>query len=143
MVQILKHKQRSLLDGQASPPKSVRDNLEKHILFSLKHFDNNQGSTLKEWNNLGHFLDTFDTLKSYSTKTIPEAEQGSFTIYGDFPPAEKTDFTHPKHVPPDARWASLHIKGVPCLAGHVVDNIFFIVILDADHRFWIAEKKNT
>ena len=83
------------------------------------------------------------TLCAYSTMTLAEAQRNRFTIYNDFPPANKTDFVHPKHVPPDAQWASMHINGPVCLAGHIVGTIFYIVFLDPKHRFWITKLKGT
>ena len=60
---------------------------------------------------------------------------------GEFP--KNSDFTHPKHIPNDISWCSMHIQGKECIIGYFEDNIFNIVFLDKNHRFWITEKKNT
>jgi hypothetical protein len=47
------------------------------------------------------------------------------------------------HIIEDAEWASLHIKGKERIAGHIIGNVFYVVFLDKDHRFWRTEKKHT
>ena len=59
----------------------------------------------------------------------------------DFPP--NSEFKHPKHVKDGVKWASFHIQGKPCVIGYVEDNIFSIVFLDKEHKFWKTKKKNT
>jgi hypothetical protein len=29
------------------------------------------------------------------------------------------------------------------VAGHIIENVFYLVFLDKEHRFFITEKKNT
>ena len=29
------------------------------------------------------------------------------------------------------------------VAGHIIENIFYVVFLDKNHRFYVTEKKNT
>ena len=60
---------------------------------------------------------------------------------GQFP--EKSDFYHPKHIPSDVAWCSMHIQGKECIIGYFEDHVFNIVFLDKDHKFWITEKKHT
>lgn len=61
---------------------------------------------------------------------------------GVFP--QNSDFTEPKHItPPVTSWCSMHIQGKECIIGYFDDNVFYIVFLDKDHRFWITGKKNT
>ncbi len=62
-------------------------------------------------------------------------------LKGTFP--DKSDFYHPKHIPEDIAWCSMHIQGKECVIGYFEDNVFYVVFLDKDHRFWITEKKNT
>jgi len=82
-----------------------------------------------------------DKLKEYSRKTVMEAGKAGFKIYGSFPP--DSSFRHPKHIAEDAVWASLHIQGKECIAGHLIDNIFYIVFLDKEHKFWPSKLKHT
>jgi hypothetical protein len=57
-----------------------------------------------------------------------------FKRYKSFPP--DSEFRHPRHVPADADWYVMHIEGLPCIAGHMVKNVFYLVFLDKNHKFW-------
>lgn len=114
---------------------------EKKFAVSFEYLDVNQGQTFEEWADEGLLINMLNTLKEYCKKTMQENKGPNFKEYGSFP--TKTDFKHPKHVPKDVSWASLHIAGKPCLGGHIVENVFYVVFLDKDHRFWICEKKHT
>ncbi|MEZ4686649.1 MAG: hypothetical protein R3B47_11460 [Bacteroidia bacterium] len=106
------------------------------------NLDRNQGQTIKEWEELGLLEKLFEKLAGISSMTVREATS-SQTIkqYSkvSFPP--KSDFYHPKHVPQGVIWCSVHLQGKECIAGYLEDNIFYIVFLDKDHRFWISTKK--
>ena len=65
----------------------------------------------------------------------------SFKTYKSFPP--HSQYKAPSNVKPDAKWASMHIQGKQCFGGHLEDNVFHIVFLDEDHKFWPCEKKHT
>jgi hypothetical protein len=121
----------------ALPPKPPL----KAIVFSFKDFDPTQGQTFAQWGDAKLLRVLLDKIKEYSRKTVPEAEKASFTIYGRFP--SRSRFTHPRHIIPDATWASMHIQGKECIAGHIIDNVFYVVFLDKEHHFWPAKKKHT
>ncbi|GHT74931.1 hypothetical protein FACS1894124_5540 [Spirochaetia bacterium] len=113
----------------------------KELVFSLRDFDHTQGQTFSEWQE-AKLLDTFlDKLREYCKKTLPEAQQARLTIYGSFPP--ESEFRPPAFIPRDAQWASLHIQGKECAAGHLIDNTFYIVFLDRNHEFWPSKLKHT
>ncbi len=115
---------------------------KKLIVFSLKDFDINQGQTFKEWEKKEILSKLMTRLREVSSFSIIEAQQNrTLTIYGDFP--KKTDFTHPKHVPHGVKWAVISIQGKERIAGYIEENIFYVVFLDKDHRFWITAKKHT
>jgi hypothetical protein len=111
--------------------------------LSLKHLDREQGQTFSEWEELNILAKAMETLRNYSLGNLPEVINDKFTIYGGFPPDNKTEFYHPRHVPPDANWARIHVNGLICLVGHVEGNVFHLVFLDKDHRFWKSEKRHT
>jgi hypothetical protein len=115
--------------------------VKKELLFSFRDFDNTQGQTFAQWGDAKLLRVLLDKIREYSRKTIPEANQALFKIYGVFPSHSR--FTKPKHIIPDAIWASMHIQGKECIAGHVIDNIFYVVFLDKEHHFWPTEKKHT
>ena len=128
-------RKRKNLDFRSGEPK-------KFIVFSLKDFDINQGQSFKEWEKNQILSNLMVRLREISSYTITEAQQNKIlTIYGDFP--IKSDFKHPKHIPLGVNWAVISIKGKERIAGYIDENIFYIVFLDKDHRFWITEKKHT
>lgn len=116
-------------------------NYEKKFAISFQYLDRNQGQTFEEWEKEGLLLNLLNTIRDYCQKTMQENKGPSFKEYGNFPP--KTEFRHPKHVPKDASWASLHLAGKPCLGGHIYENIFYVVFLDKEHKFWVCNKKHT
>jgi len=110
------------------------------MLLSFKHLDRNQGDSLEDWDLNEMLSDAIEALYGYSHGPIrSQAVNEKFTIYGGFPPKDKTEFSHPVHVPEDAEWARIHVNGKQCIIGHVVPpNTFYVVFLDGDHRFWIS-----
>jgi len=114
------------------------------IALSFKDFDRNQGQSFKEWEE-GNLLSLAMTkLQEICQLTLNEAKSKQiikqYTKVG-FPP--ESNFYHPKHVPADVIWCSLHIQGKECVIGYFEDFIFQVVFLDKDHEFWITKKKNT
>lgn len=120
---------------------STRPSKNELMVFSFKDFDTSQGQTFNQWGDAKLLRILLDKIKEYSKKTIIEATRSGFNIYGDFPP--KTEFSHPRHITDDAVWASMHIQGKERVAGHVVGNVFYVVFLDQEHKFWKTEKKHT
>lgn len=116
---------------------------ESEFVISFKHLDRTQGQSLSEWEEMNILSKGIETLIGYCGSSIHEKKSDKFTIYGPFPPKNKTEFYHPKHVPEDAEWARIHVNGRICIIGHVVRNVFNIVFLDKEHKFWISEKKHT
>lgn len=111
------------------------------ICFSFAHLDQSQGQTLEEWEAAQKLSQMLTRFRHHGIKRISECfHPDTFKAYKQFPP--RSDFKHPGSVPPDARWASMHLSGKVCVAGHIVQNIFFVVFLDQDHRFWITEKRS-
>jgi len=108
---------------------------------NFKDLDVNQGQTFLEWEKEGLLAPMLDRIKEYCKMPLSKNLGDRFKSYGSFPP--KSNFKHPKHVPNDVNWASLHIKGRVCIAGYIYENIFYVVFLDKNHEFWICEKKHT
>jgi len=123
--------------------RKVNEELPK-ILFSLKDFDSGQGQSFSEWEKEELLSALLDKLKNLSELNMLEATgQKIIKRYGNFPLV--TDFTHPKHIADDVNWAVItSLKGQKGrIAGHIIDNVFYIVFLDREHRFWVTEKKRT
>jgi len=130
-------RKRKNLPYRSSEPKKL-------MVFSFKDFDPTQGQNFEEWEQEKILSILMTRLREISSFSITEAQQnGILTVYGDFP--IKTDFIHPKHIPQGVNWARIEIKGKQKIriAGYIEDNVFYIVFLDKDHRFWITEKKHT
>jgi hypothetical protein len=125
------------MTGKSSLPKTA----PKELVFSFRDFDHTQGQTFNEWERLSLLSVMLDKLKEYSRKSVNDAQKAGFKIYGEFPP--NSLFKHPKYITEDAVWVSMHIQGKECIAGHLVENVFYIVFLDRHHKFWISEKKHT
>ena len=80
------------------------------IVFSFKDLDRNQGQSFKEWEENDLLAAACEKLAGISSLTVAQALQKQILkIYTkiDFPPNSK--FTHPRHVPDDVKWASMHI----------------------------------
>ena len=119
-----------------------KDEPKRLIVFSLKDFDSNQGQGFKEWEEDKILAGMLMRLREISNFTVIEAiNKRILKDYGKFPP--KSDFTYPTYIIEDVNWASLKIQGKERVAGYLEDNVFYIVFLDEDHRFWISEKKHT
>lgn len=120
----------------------------KLITISFKDIDFTQPIGNKQtfglWSNDNLLEPLLERIRQLTKLTRDEAEkQQIIKVYGDIP--EHSDFTRPKHVDENASWAVLKGIGgqVPTLAGYIVENTFYAVFLDKEHRFWPTEKKNT
>ncbi|UGA52894.1 MULTISPECIES: hypothetical protein [Dickeya] len=119
------------------------------MTFSFKYFDQSQPlrvpETIDLWQESRLLKPFFNRLIEISKLTRDEAlGQRQIKIYGDFPPSEKTAFTHPQHVEENVAWAVIEgIGGKPRVAGFVSESTFYVVFLDSEHKFWISEKRHT
>lgn len=126
---------------QKSINEEAIERYNRKFAFSFEFLDRNQGQNFEDWEKDGLLVEMLNTLRDYCGKTMQENFSDKFKIYGEFPKTSK--FKKPLHVPEDAQWASLHIMGKPCLAGHVDGNIFYVVFLDKNHEFYPSKKKHT
>lgn len=107
----------------------------KKIVFSFEMLDRNQGQSFEEWQTHNILALLCEKLAGISKLSVEEAKREQIIKeYPVFP--TKTEFTHPKHVPDDVLWASMHIQGKECVIGYFETNIFYIVFLDKEHEFW-------
>jgi len=142
MIKIKPHQKESLI--KISKLKAQEEHDKKHLVISFKHLDRNQGQKFEEWESDKILARALETLSGYCNDTM-EAQccTERFKPYGNFPPPDKTDFKFPAHVPPDANWVSMHITGLQCVAGHIFHNVFYVVFLDKNHKFWKSKKSHT
>lgn len=140
-----------------------RDDLTMRCKFNFSYFQKQDaGQDFSEWNH-DQLKKLLLKLAEYSKKPLSHWTQqragkaGSvLAIYGDFP--KSSDFTHPKHVPHQARWARFRLEQAVRLIGFIVPesyhgkphqktkqcfdcNTFYVVFLDINHRFYITENQ--
>lgn len=116
------------------------------LVFSFKDFDTVQcppGQTFEQWEKEG-LLSKFATkLVDLSQKNIVKAQQQELiTIYGKFP--ENSDFKCPKYIQDDdVQWAVIKDVGgqLHRVAGYIINNVFYVVFLDKDHKFYKMKDK--
>lgn len=142
-----KRKKGVLIDAATSKKRQTisNDNISSHENFkvSFQHLDTTQtyGSSFKDWQKVGLLSKMLEVLQGYCCSTlISQANTDKFTVYGGFPPKEKTMFDYPKNVQEDAMWARIHITGRAVIIGHIVHNTFYVVFLDKTHKFWLSQK---
>lgn len=140
-------KKKSIFDGfsENRNARQTEDETRNELfLISLKDLDHNQGQSLTSWEEDRILARAFDTLKGYCCSTLcSQSNTDKFTIYGNFPSGNVTNFKHPRHISEDAIWARIHVTGKQCVIGHIIRNIFYIVFLDKEHCFWKSNKKHT
>lgn len=108
------------------------------ITFSWIKLDINQGQSIEEWEKeglLSEFCHMMRQIGQYnSTQVFANQMIKQYTKVG-FPP--DSEFEEPKHVSP-TYWAVIHIKpkSKEVVVGYVEEEIFYIVFLDKDHKFW-------
>ncbi|MCQ2219632.1 MAG: hypothetical protein MJZ33_14315 [Paludibacteraceae bacterium] len=141
-----KHKEKSFIKKvlEDKKKKSVNDpDRLCNFQISLQYYNDDQPSkgTLLDWQNDGLLANALDVLKGFCQRPLQEQIDGNkFAMYNEFPPKDKTDFSFPENVPEDAHWARIHVNGSSVIVGHVVNNTFFIVFLDKNHRFWLTKR---
>lgn len=126
--------------------RSVVGDYDKKIVFSFKDFDDSQAvsqgySDWQEEKLLSAMLKHFEEICKWS---VAEAIRNQkLTIYQQFP--QNSDFKKPKHIADNVKWAAIKdIKGQKQrVIGHMIDNVFYVVFLDKDHKFWITSKRHT
>ena len=114
----------------------------RFVVFSLKDFDINQGQKFEKWEEEKILSKLLTRLREISAYSMEEAlGKQIIKIYDNFP--DNSDFNHPKHIPEGVKWSAIRIKGKERIVGYLEENIFHVVFLDKDHRFWITKKTHT
>lgn len=117
------------------------------MLFSFKDFQYNTqippGQTYVEWQELellAYVLEKFGHI--CNRNRIEVKQEKLIKVYGEFPP--KSEFANP-FPNSDLQWAVvMKVKGQKGrVAGYIDGHIFYVVFLDAEHKFFPSEKKNT
>lgn len=137
--------------------------LAKRCKFNFSFFDANQpvSQDFSDWTQ-EEILKLMNKLKHYTAETLEywrnsRCGAGSLTIYENYKTfPNRSDFTHPKHIPHDVEWARFRLENMVRLIGFVVpsklnqkidqksgfsydSNTFYVVFLDRSHRFYLNE----
>lgn len=117
------------------------------MLFSCKDFQYNvqipPGQSYDDWEQKRRLATALNKFTAICNLNRMEAEQQKLIkVYGKFPP--KSAFQNP-FPDQDLEWAVvMKIGGQKGrIAGHLIGHVFYVVFLDADHKFYLSEKKNT
>lgn len=133
--------------------------LAEKCKFNFAYFDvQPAGQSFADWTEEQR-LKLFDKLRDFSRESLlhwrsmPSGKKSGsvLAIYGGFP--KNSDFQHPKHVPHEVEWGRFRLESAVRLIGFVLPNryqnvlhatsgkpfdcnTFYVVFLDADHRFY-------
>ncbi|MVW87832.1 hypothetical protein EI969_18105 [Pseudomonas sp. PB101] len=113
----------------------------QYLSFSFKYFKDQDdvGQSLATWASGDLLASLIAKLHHISKVNITELQtEKSITNYRRFPPADKTHFSCPSDLSKDDSWGVIRNIGgqKQRVAGFLRDNIFYIVFLDRDHKFW-------
>ena len=120
-------------DRTAQPKK------DRKITFSyIFLITNTEGQSLKEWEELGLLSIMSQRLQFVGQFSCQQAIQRQYLkpyTKVEFPP--DSEFTMPKHIS-GVDWTVMHITGnsKEVVAGYIEEDVFYIVFLDKDHKFW-------
>lgn len=137
------------------------EDVKGKLSFNFKYFDNSQeaGQDFKDWTDKQK-QELLEKLRDYSKESkIYWLNQRSgagglkiLSIYNNFP--INSDFKYPPHVPDSnsIKWARFRMESAVRLVGFFIDDevaktkalstdIFYVVFLDKDHRFYTTEPK--
>jgi len=116
------------------------------INFSFSDLDISQHNKedFQTWERDNLLLILLNRIKEITCLDIEEAKkQKIIKIYPHFPPSNKTKYKIPQYLNRELQWCVAHIQGKEVIAGHLIENTFYIVFLDKEHHFWISNKKHT
>lgn len=115
------------------------------FLVSFVHLSpqKDEWHTLKEAESVGklsEIIHIFSTLQYPVHKLQAALWWDKFRNYGKFP--AHSHFTCPSYITEDANWSRLHITWKYCVIGHIVRNVFYVVFLDPEHKFYPTQKRS-
>jgi len=132
--------------------------------FNFSYFDHTQDSAqnFDDW-SAEQVCKLLEKLKEYGkfplqywmTKRCGGGGLKVLEIYGGFP--LRSEFTHPKYIPKNVRWARFRLEGDMRLIGFIIPsdleekisrtsrarfdgNVFYVVFLDQHHKFYLSSK---
>lgn len=114
------------------------------ISFCFSKLDRTQGQSIQDWESKGllsKFIHRTQQIANYIYKeALAKQLIKQYTKVG-FPP--NSEFIVPNHVSPDY-WAVIHItqNSKEVVVGYIDENVFYIVFLDEEHKFWPTNIQN-
>lgn len=114
------------------------------ISFCFSKLDKSQGQTIEDWESKGllsKFIIRTQQISNFAyAEALAKQLIKQYTQVG-FPP--NSEFEIPRHVTPQY-WAVIHItpNSKQVVVGFIEDNIFYIVFLDEEHKFWPTNIQN-
>lgn len=126
--------------------KEVKSSYDGYISFSFRYFQNYDKEpvqSLNSWQDENRLLDMLESLKYISQNHITKLRTDEkLALYGSFPDSKVNDFPLPNQFNGTENWGTLrNIGGQQVrIAGFLRDNIFYIVYLDKEHRFYKSNK---
>lgn len=144
MVKFREPRARSKRETDVREPKITE---KPHVAFSFEYFINQDsvGQSLETWSDSKLLVCMLQKMVHISSQTPAQAMQDqTLTIYDDFPIKSVNDFTCPQHLSDEKNWGVLRNIGKQKvrIAGFLKGNIFYVVYLDKDHKFWKSSKHN-
>ena len=124
--------------------RTARGPKQRLITFSLAKHLSNQGQTINEWEQSGLLSLLFTRLKFIGQYTVAQALNNKYIkcyTKVDFPP--DSEFKQPPQFI-NITWAVMHItdKSKEVVVGFIEEEVFQIIFLDKDHKFWPSNYAN-
>ena len=118
---------------------------QRNITFSFSKHIQGEGQTIEEWSNLGLLKKLIIRIKylgQHPTTVVRQNKWIKEYHKVHFPP--NSEFKEPKHVS-GVIWAVMHIteNSKEVVVGFIEEDVFYIIFLDKDHKFWPSKLKNT
>lgn len=158
-----KHKEKFIASIPIASIDADTDLLTNKCKFNFAYFDVQPASqSFEDWTEIQR-KELFSKLQAYSRESLQHWKEkpigrksgNVLSIYGAFPP--NSDFKHPKHVPHEVEWGRFRLDCSCRLVGFTLPkthdetthprtgkrfdcNTFYIVFLDANHRFYKSKE---
>lgn len=127
--------------------KSSDNTTNNYISISFRYFQNSNtgpGQGLQDWKDEDLLFDMLVSLTHITSTNITElqSKDKKLTLYGSFPDKSFNEFTIPASITTEKKWGTLrNIGGQKArIAGFLEDNVFYIVFLDKEHKFYKTNK---
>lgn len=116
---------------------------DRTITFSFSRHIKGNGETYEEWSTLGLLGPLCRRMQMLGQHSVFVVKQKQWIKdYNSFPP--HSEFDEPTHIS-NVTWSVMHITDTSkeVVVGFIEDDVFYIVFLDKDHKFWPTTKKRT